>query len=150
MTLIFIVLNRVFSKWNRNSVNLGISFNLINHWSMNWSQSKDSVSDMCLAGTVEASWSVKQKVADSNPFTVMTNFFVTEFSKFKENIWGKLKCPLLWISVENFLLQLSFLDGLTPFTVKTLIYSNIAISMSQTQLTFHIILLAFSSIFVAI
>ena len=28
---------------------------------------------MCLAGAVIASWSLTQKVADSRPFTVMTN-----------------------------------------------------------------------------
>ena len=38
-----------FPKWNRNSVNLGI---LINHWNMNWSQFKDPVSHMCLAGSI--------------------------------------------------------------------------------------------------
>ena len=39
---------------------------------------------MCLAGTVVASWSLTQEVAGSNPFTVMTNIFVTEFSEFTE------------------------------------------------------------------
>ena len=41
---------------------------------------------MCLAGAVRASWSLTQEVAGSNPFTVMTNIFITEFSKFKENV----------------------------------------------------------------
>ena len=41
---------------------------------------------MCLAGTVVASWSLTQEVACSNPFTVMTNIFVTEFAEFSENI----------------------------------------------------------------
>ena len=53
---------------------------------MNWSQSKDPVSHMCLAGAVVASWSVTQEVADSSPFNVMTNIFVTKFPKFNENI----------------------------------------------------------------
>ena len=39
---------------------------------------------MCLAGTVVASWSLTQEVAGSSLFTVMTNIFVTEFSKFNE------------------------------------------------------------------
>ena len=38
-------------------------------------QFKDSVSHMCLAGAVVASWSLIQEVADSSPFTVMTNNF---------------------------------------------------------------------------
>ena len=41
---------------------------------------------MCLAGTVEASWSLMQKVTGSNPFTVMTNTYVTEFTEIYENI----------------------------------------------------------------
>ena len=41
---------------------------------------------MCLAGTVVASWSLTEEVACSNPFTVMTNIFVTEFAEFSENI----------------------------------------------------------------
>ena len=40
---------------------------------------------MCFAGTVVAFWSLTQEMAGSNPFTVMTNIFVTEFSEFSEN-----------------------------------------------------------------
>ena len=32
---------------------------------MNWSQFKDPVSDLCLAGTVVASWPLTQEVAGS-------------------------------------------------------------------------------------
>ena len=39
---------------------------------------------MCFAGTVVASWSLLQEVAGLNPFTVMTNIFVTEFAEFSE------------------------------------------------------------------
>ena len=42
---------------------------------MNWSQFKDHVSPMCLAGAVLASRALTQEMADSNPFTVMTNIF---------------------------------------------------------------------------
>ena len=52
---------------------------------MNWVQLKDPVSHMCLAGPV-VSWSLTQEVVGSNPFAVMTNIFVTEFSKFSENV----------------------------------------------------------------
>ena len=50
---------------------------LINHWIMNWSQSKDPVSHMCLAGAVVASWSLTQEVTDSSPFNAMTNIFLS-------------------------------------------------------------------------
>ena len=51
---------------------------------MNWTQFKDPVSHMCLAGTVVAYWSLTQEVAASSPFTVMTNMLVTEFAEFSE------------------------------------------------------------------
>ena len=51
---------------------------------MNWAQFKDSVSDVCLAGVVIASWSLTQRVAGSGPFTVVTNIFVTELAEFSE------------------------------------------------------------------
>ena len=51
---------------------------------MHWSQFKDPVSHMCLAGTVITSWALTQKVTGSSPFTVMKNIFVTEFSEFSE------------------------------------------------------------------
>ena len=53
---------------------------------MNWVQFKDPVSHMCLAGTVEATWSVTQDVTGLSPFTIMTNIFVSEFSEFSKNI----------------------------------------------------------------
>ena len=56
---------------------------------MNWSQFKDLVSNICLAGALVASWSLTQEVAGwqvLSPFTVMTNIFVTEFTEFSENI----------------------------------------------------------------
>ena len=43
---------------------------------MNCTPFKDPVSRMYLAGAVVASWSVRQEVAGSSPFTVMTNIFV--------------------------------------------------------------------------
>ena len=60
-----------------NSMNLG---NLTNHLTMNKSKFNDLVSHMCLGGLVVASLSLARKVIGSNPFTVMTNIFVTEFS----------------------------------------------------------------------
>ena len=75
------------SELSLNSVNLG---NLINHWSMNWAKLNDSVSNMCLAGAMVAPWYLKQDVAGSSPFTVMTNIAVTEFAEFIENI-GRIK-----------------------------------------------------------
>ena len=45
------------------------------------------VSNICLAGTVVASWSLIQEGVGLSPFTVMTKYFVPEFI---ENIQGKL------------------------------------------------------------
>ena len=70
-----------FPKWKRNSENSANSGNLINHWSMSLAQFRDLVSHMCLAGAVVASWSLTQEAACSNPFTVVTNIFVTQFSE---------------------------------------------------------------------
>ena len=56
---------------------------------MNWTQFKDPVSNMCLAGTVVACWSLTQEMANSSPFTVMTNIFVTELSEFSETFRKK-------------------------------------------------------------
>ena len=53
---------------------------------MNWDQFKDPVSHMCLAGALVASWSLMQEMADSSPITIMTNFFVSEFTEFSESI----------------------------------------------------------------
>ena len=53
---------------------------------MNWSQFKDPVSYMYLAGTVVVSWCITQEVADSSPFN--DKYFATEFSSvktFREN-----------------------------------------------------------------
>ena len=73
-----------FPKWAKLSVNSANWGNLLNHWSMNWNQFKDPVSNLCLAGAVVASWSLTQEVAGSSPFTVITNILVTNFAKFTE------------------------------------------------------------------
>ena len=53
---------------------------------MNCSQFKDSVSNMCLTGTVVASCSLTQEVAGLGPITVMTNSVKFSENKFSENI----------------------------------------------------------------
>ena len=53
----------VFPKWSRNSLNIGNSENLINHWSMKWVHFQDPVFNMYLAGTLVASWSLTQDAA---------------------------------------------------------------------------------------
>ena len=58
---------------------------------MNLVQFKDPVSHVCLAGAVVVFWFLTQEVACLSPVTVMTNIYVTGFSKFNENILGKLK-----------------------------------------------------------
>ena len=55
---------------------------------MIWNQFKDSVSHMCLTGTVVASWFVTQEVASSNPFTVMTNIREYRATMAEENLIG--------------------------------------------------------------
>ena len=50
-----------FHKWKANSVNSAHSENLINYWSMNWAQFKDSLCYLCLSGAVVASWSLSQE-----------------------------------------------------------------------------------------
>ena len=57
-------------KWN--SVTSG---NLINHWSMNWARFKDPICFLCLAGTVVASWPLKQQMAGSNNLFKIQYFF---------------------------------------------------------------------------
>ena len=57
---------------------------------MNLSPFKDPVCHMCPPDTMVVSWSLTQEMADSNPFTVMTNILVAEFSEFNENIQGKV------------------------------------------------------------
>ena len=53
---------------------------------MNRPHFKDPVSHICLPGAVVASWSLKQEVAGSSPFTIMSNVFVAEFSEtFRKN-----------------------------------------------------------------
>ena len=51
---------------------------------MYWDQIKDPVSHVCLAGAMIAAWSLTQEVTGLNPFTVMTNIFVIEFSEFSD------------------------------------------------------------------
>ena len=55
---------------------------------MHWAQFKDLVFHVCLAGVMVASLSLTQEMAGLNPFTVMTNIFVTEFiENVKENLY---------------------------------------------------------------
>ena len=100
--------NGVFPKWNRNSMNSG---NLLNHWSINWSQFKDPVSHMCLAGAVLASWPLTQEVAGSNHVTVMKNICLLNslnskkyiYRKFNWMNWGcdcNITGDWIWIPVE--------------------------------------------------
>ena len=58
-------------------------------------QFKDLVSHMCLAGAVVASWFLTQEVVGSNPFTIMTNLFVTEFAKFGSLFADSDHCTIL-------------------------------------------------------
>ena len=57
---------------------------------MNLAQFKDPVSQMCLAGVVVGSWPLIEEVARSNPFTVITNIFVTGIFRENSNIDTKV------------------------------------------------------------
>ena len=67
------------SDLSLNSVNSANSWNLINHWSINWARFIDPTSHMCLDGTLVGS--LTQEVTGSSLFTIMTIIFVTEFSE---------------------------------------------------------------------
>ena len=69
------IVRLIFPKWNGNSVN---SWNLINHWSMNWSQFKNPVYHLCLAGSVVASRSLTLKATGLNPFN--DKYFLEKFN----------------------------------------------------------------------
>ena len=49
----------------------------INHRSMKWAQFKDPVYHICLAGAVVASRCLIQEVAGLNPFSEVTNIFLS-------------------------------------------------------------------------
>ena len=71
---------------------------------MSQAQFKDPVSHMCLAGTVVASWSLTEEVAEwqgLEPFQCNDKYFVTEFSEFSENIQEKLQC----LQKDNYKIQ---------------------------------------------
>ena len=53
---------------------------------MNWAQFRHPVSQVCLAGTVVASWPLTQEVAGWQVRALLLNICVTEFSEFSENI----------------------------------------------------------------
>ena len=50
-----------------------LSLNSVISANSTWAQFQDTVSHMCLAGAVVASWTLTQEVADLSPFTLMTN-----------------------------------------------------------------------------
>ena len=52
---------------------------------MNWTQFKDPVSHMCLAGTAVASWSLTQKVAGSSPFDDKYFLSINSVKKIRKN-----------------------------------------------------------------
>ena len=61
----------IFLNSQQLSLNSAItpnSMHLVNPSSVNWAQFKGPVLHTCLAGTVVASWSLTQEVADSSPF----------------------------------------------------------------------------------
>ena len=66
---------------NLNSVN---SAKLINHLSINLAQFKDSVSHVCLAGAMVASWSLTQEVVGLIPFNDNYFLFLNSVKTFRK------------------------------------------------------------------
>ena len=66
---------------------------------MNWAQFQDPVSNMCLAGTMIASWSLTQEVVGPSLFTVMTNIFTLNSTNSVKHL-GKRHCNIMYI-LEN-------------------------------------------------
>ena len=87
---------------------------------MNWAQFKDSVSRLYLTGAVVASWSLTQEMVGLNPFTVITNIFVTELAElselFRENSNVKNKfCSFNAQSPHNTVLAISTISNSDRF-----------------------------------
>ena len=74
---------------------------------MNWTQFKNPVSHMCLAGAVLASWPLIQEEAGSSPFTVMTNIVVTEFSETFRNNSNLKHNKVSVISISSYFLLIT-------------------------------------------
>ena len=69
---------------------------------MNWAQFKDSVSHMCLAGAVVASWFLTQEVEGWSPFTAMTNILSlnsVKTSRKKSTEFENCELPTSWCKV---------------------------------------------------
>ena len=104
---------------------------------MNCSQFKDPVSNICLAGTVAACWSLTQEMASSSPFTVITNIFVTEFSEtFRKNSSVTLCCLTLIsfsFGFDKFPLHFTFRDlqATTGASQNTLSILNVLLTVFQ-------------------
>ena len=104
----------VFPKWNRNSVN---SRNLVNHWSMNLSQFKDSVfsnvscwhSDSILVSNTTGS--------KFEPFYCSDKYFCHWIQRIPWKHLGKLNCSILqlvwqrWYNVYVFKSHLHLTKG---------------------------------------
>ena len=77
---------------------------------MNGAQFKDPVSHICLAGTVVASWSLTQEVADSSPFNDKISKVIYEYLYHPENFYLYymcVTCHLLILSLFFLLLNIS-------------------------------------------
>ena len=95
--------NGVFPKWERNSMNLA---NLMNHWSMNWSQFKYPVFHMCLAGAVVTTfWSLTQEVVGLNPSAVVTNILSLNLLNSVKHL-GKTQMKLGYAKTRDYWMNL--------------------------------------------
>ena len=99
---------------------------------MNWAEIKDHVSQVCLAGAVVPSWSLAHEVAGLNPFSVMTNIFVTEFAEFSEIF---RKNSIAWKTLfEFFLIEFYRIYRISKIFFITKDYSNLLPLVSETRM----------------
>ena len=88
---------------------------------MNWAQFRDPLCYLCLPCTVVASWFLIQEVAGLNNL-FKYNTFVTEFSKFSENISSSACERHLRKHLRKFVLVL--LDYVIVFTADKLAFNE--------------------------
>ena len=97
---------------------------------------------MCLAGTVVASWSLTQRggrEARLSPFTVMTNIFFTEFSKFilktllPENWFRRRLVSLPFLVMRNTLMKVIWSTGRPPSKYQVEMSSRTYATMQQQR-----------------
>ena len=155
-----IILGGLFPKCNKNSVNSANSWNLINHWSMNWSQFKDPISHPFLAAAMITSWSLTQEVAGSNLFDnkyfshwirriqrkhlgktqmILASFCIESDKEIQTKDHNLKWCNIYWNKCEAWRIMLQVLQKFSPFYYT--LYDMFG--FSSIRFHFHKLLLTF-------